>query len=838
MPATAAHKQVLKFVSKALDEDALHVTSLNGVERLNQPYEFTVDLVSKDAELDFAKILEESAWIGIKQGLRTKGDTKRSATTLKIHGKVASFEQIGKTDEWTHYRALLVPGLWMAGQHKDSAIFQDVYIKDVIEDICGLYGLHYDTSKITKQGPKREYVAQYQETDLEFLNRWCEHEGIFYYFVQEDDFEKVVFADAREGYGMMQGENTFRYKPDKEAAPNQASSDADETNWLNEEFVTAITCKVSRLPKEVVLKDYNWKDPDADMLCKAPVNDKSYGTVFEYNNHYPDKADGDRLAKVRAEALKCREHFFSGEGEGRGFRAGLVFKLDEHYRGSFNQEYVITSVYHSARQATEDQKNTAEGTKYNNRFTCIPESQTFRPERVTPWPQIKGVMHGKVDGADAGTPYAQIDDMGRYKIKMGFDNYDPADGQSSKYIRKAEPNAGPNQGFHFPMLRGSEVIVTHVDGDPDRPVITGAVYNGSNPTVVSSAAHTQNRIATPGGTQMVMDDTQGATQVLLETKDSKTKMLFDATTDSEKITIQTPKNKATLDGKSGEDRIILETENSATKMRMGKSADEADRNECKHADGIRMETDGEFNTYVGKDYNIYIEGKENKKINGNSDWTWTQQCAEYKHGEWFSLKLGLTYGVSIAATADFKASAAIAITGGADMSIKLGAAIQFEAAVSLSVKKSASKEYVLDKSGIHTVKDKNESIDGKYALTTGGDASIVSQGQILIQAGVAAPPADPSVGARLAAWAAGAAMAIKNRAMGTAAPPPAPPDPPQFGPAVPTPNIAITSSSMKLMVNPSTYIELGADGITLKAGGGELKVTAAMITAKPMVTEG
>jgi hypothetical protein len=309
-------------------------------------------------------------------------------------------------------------------------------------------------------------------------------------------------------------------------------------------------------------------------------------------------------------------------------------------------------------------------------------------------------------------------------------------------------------------------------------------------------------------------------------------MLFDATTDSENINLETPKNKVKLDGKSGgDDMIVIQTEKEGTYLRMGKSNSEGTRGKAKDSDGFRLTTN--------KDYNLDVGGDMNVQIGGVTEWTWTQQCAEYKHGEWFSLKLGLTYGVSIAATADFKASAAIAITGGADMAIKLGAAVNFEAAVSLSVKKSAAKEYVLDKSGIHTVKDKNESVDGKYNLSTVGDAHITSQGSILIQAGVASPPADPSVGARLAAWAASAAAAISARVTGgPTPPPPAPPDPPMFGPAPPTPNIAISSNSMKLMVNPSTYIELGADGITLKAGGGELKVTAAMITAKPMVTEG
>ncbi|MBX3474512.1 MAG: type VI secretion system tip protein VgrG [Planctomycetes bacterium] len=841
MPSIATN-QVMRFTSKALAEDKLQITGLTGQEHISAPYSFTLELASQDNDLDFAKLLEERATIHIKKSVKAAGSNTLAVTTVKIHGWLASFEQVGKELEWVKYRAVLVPGLWKAGLTKNSAVFQDMHVIDVVKDILTKdawgYKLNVDISKVNDKGPKREYIAQYQESDLDFIHRWLEHEGIYYYFVQEDEDEKLVFASRKEGYGAMVGDNTFRYKPrtgDGQSVEGGDSEAAGE-DWFKEEVITDFSCKVSQLPKKVILKDYNWQDPKADMLSEAEVHSKGIGTVYEYNNHYANKTDGNYLAKVRAEALNCRQQIFSGRSEGRGFRAGLVFKLDEHFRSAFNQEYLLVQVNHEATQALGLGTGSGSGATYFNTFTAIPKSLTFRPERKAKWPEIKGVMHGTVDGGNASTPYAQVDPKGRYKVKLGFDRGSSQAGQASKYIRKQEPYAGPNQGMHFPLLKGSEVMITHIDGNPDRPVISGAVFNGDNASVVSDQNPTQNRIATPGGTQIVMDDTQGATQVQINTKDEKIKQLFDATTDSEKASLETPKNKLTLDGKNGEDRIILFTDNGKTKIRMGKENGEPDHDECKHGDGLRMETEGEFNHYVKGDYNLRVDGAENKKIAGNSEWTWTQQCAEYKQGEWFSLKLGLTYGISLAATADFKASGAIAISGGADFAIKAGLTIGMEAGISMKVKKEKAIEVCLDGRKLTIKKDQDVDCDGAYNLKSKGAVTMTSQGNIKLQAGVPAPPPDPSFKARMAAWAASAVANIKARASNT--PPPAPPAPVPAPPAPPTPNIEITSSSIKLEVNPTTSIELGAAGITIKSGAGEFKVQAAGITSKPMVQAG
>jgi len=842
MPAIASN-QVMRFTSKAVAEDKLQITKLDGVEQISQPYSFVLELASQDPDIDLGKLLEERATIHIKKSVKAAGSDTLAVTTLKIHGWLSSFEQVGKELEWVKYRAVLVPGLWKAGLNKNSAVFQDTHVIDMIKDILtkDAYGYKFtvDITKVKDKGPKREYIAQYQESDLDFIHRWLEHEGIYYYFVQEDDEEKIVFADTKEGYGSLAGDPNVRYKPrtGDGAMVEGGDSEAAGDDWFKEEVITDFSCKINQLPKKVILKDYSWKDPKADMKCEYDVHDKGNGIVYEYNNHYEVKSDGDKLAKVRAEALNCRHQLFNGRSEGRGFRAGLVFKLAEHFRGSFNQEYVLTQITHEATQALALGTGSGAGATYANSFTAIPKAKNFRPERRAKWPEIKGVMHAMVDGGDAGTPYAQVDGDGRYKVRLGFDKGAADAGKASKFVRKQEPYAGPNQGMHFPLLKDSEVMVTHIDGNPDRPVITGAVFNRDNASVVSNQNPAQNRIATPGGTQILMDDTQGATQVQINTKDDKIKQLFDATTDSEKAIFQTPKNKVTLDGKSGgDDRIVLETDNGKTKIRMGKEAGEADHEECKHGDGLRMETEGEFNHYVKGDYNLRVDGAENKKIAGNSEWTWTQQCAEYKQGEWFSLKLGLTYGLSLAATADFKASGAIAISAGADFAVKAGLVIGAEFGISMKVKKEKAIEICLDGRKLTIKKDQDIDCDGAYTLKSKGAVTLNSQGNIKLQAGVPAAPADPSVAARMKAWAAGAVASIKARRSGQ--PAPAPPAPVPAPPAPPTPNIEITSSSIKLEVNPTTSIELGAAGITIKSGAGEFKVAAAGITAKPMVQEG
>lgn len=733
-----AMTQVMQFHSDAVDDGELQVTQLHGQESISKPYEFRLELASTKPDIDFAELIKKPAWIGIKQGVQLAGSNKRAATTLKIHGVIQSFEQVNKELELVKYRAVLVPTLSRLALAHQSRVFQKIKVPDLVKKICDDHSVQIDTSKLSGSFDEREYIVQYEESDLDFISRWMEHEGIYYYFVQSEDHEKMVLGNKPEGYGDMQSTESLSYKPKSgggssvEADDSEAASD----DWFKEEVVFSLACNVKMLPKEVVLNDYNWRDPDTVLECTAEISKDGKGVVYGYNDHYQTKEQGKHLAQIRAEEISATEKLFPGQSDSRGFRAGLKFTLKDHYRNDFNQEYLLTEVRHFAAQSVALGSGAGSGASYHNEFTAIPKSKSYHPPCETPWPSIKGVMHGRIDGGDSSTPYGQLDDKGRYKVKLPLDRGDAQEGDASKYIRKSEAYAGPNQGMHFPLLKGSEVLITHVDGDPDRPIISGAVYNEQNTTVVNNTNVTENVLSTPGGNQIILDDTQGSQYIRINTVSQKNKIKLDGTDGSELITIENPKNKLELDG---DDRITIKCDVENSLIRFGKAGGgaKAGAEKVKDTDGIWIGTDKDLNQLAGGDMNVEVTGEKNEKIHGASNWTISGRSAEYKFSDWFSFKAAASVATSIGATAVAQIGIEAKVAYAASASITRGDGFAATWGKMYKLDKSSSVELAMQDRKLVTVTKKSlESTLGNVEISAvAGQVSIKALQKIVLECG-------------------------------------------------------------------------------------------------------
>lgn len=724
MPEIAI-SQVMQFHSDAVDDGDLMVSALAGTEAINKPYEFHLELVSEKADIDLAKLIKEPAWIGIKQGVQLAGSGKRASTTLKIHGVIESFEQVGKEMALVKYRAVLVPKLKRLALAHQSRIFQDITVPDMVKQICDDHEVEIDTGKLGSYD-KREYIVQYEESDLDFIHRWLEHEGIFYYFVQDESHEKLVLADTPEGYGALQSNEAYAYRPRTSGKGRVEGGDSEEAgdDWFKEEVVSLLSCTVNQLPKEVVLNDYNWRDPDTRLECTEQVSKDGKGTVYEYNNHYQTTDQGKKLAKVRAEEINSREKLFRGSSDVRGFRAGMVFELKEHFVKEFNQEYLLVEVSHAASQSISLDSGQASGATYENSFLAIPKSKQFRPASSTPWPSIKGVMHGIIDGGDDSTPYAQIDDKGRYKVKLPLDRGDSQAGSASRWVRKAENYAGPGQGMHFPLLKGAEVLITHVDGDPDRPIISASIFNEKNTSVVNNNNVVENRLHTPAGHEVILDDTQGAGGIKIFTTDQKNSIKMDATGGSEAISI-----KCNVTG-----AII----------RMGKSQGESSGAKATSSDGVYISTSGELNLFsTGSNVNIessanfnqecggnaviHIAGTKQETVDGTSNWKVSGHSAAYTYGDWFTFNAAAKVATSVGATATAQVGAEAKVAYALSASCVRGDGIAATWGASLKYDKSKSFTIGSDVWGLF-IKSKIE----QKALTA---INLDSAGTVMIEAG-------------------------------------------------------------------------------------------------------
>ncbi|MEZ6037391.1 MAG: type VI secretion system tip protein TssI/VgrG [Planctomycetota bacterium] len=515
------NNQVLSLHSDALPADTLMVSKLTGEERMSGLFRFELELICEDSELDLEAVLYAPARLGIKL-MTALGGGRVGTSTREIAGVFEQFEQRERGNGWTRYHAVLVPKLWLTTRSSRSRVFQGVTIDALVTDVLTGDGLDPNLDfefKLLRDGadgdpaertiyPLREYVVQFEESDWQFLSRWLEHEGIYFYFENEDGAEKIVFADTESSFAKPMFGGTFTYNP-------EASGEGADPDKFVEEEVRTFVCRQTRLPKTVTVNDYNWRIPSR-VTWTEDVLEHGTGLQTEYNDHFKTGEQGHALAQARADELKCRARVFHGTGSCRSFRPGATFTLEGHYRGEWNRSYLLVSVTHTAEQMISLESATITGAKYTNTFEAVYDDQAWRPACVTPWPAIKGVIHATIDSEGQGK-YAQLDQHGRYKVKLPFDEYfDPREdgeraGKASRWIRMAQPYAGARAGMHFPLAKGTEVLLVHIDGDPDRPIITGAVPNPMNESPANESNASHNAIRTRSGNAMNLDDSEYAT---------------------------------------------------------------------------------------------------------------------------------------------------------------------------------------------------------------------------------------------------------------------------------------------------------------------------------------
>jgi type VI secretion system secreted protein VgrG len=495
------NEQKFSLVSKAFDEDTFTVVRFTGEEGLSRPYRFDIDLVS-EADVDFDQMLEQPATLTIQ----------RSEGSIPFHGILAEFEMLHAYGQYVFYRAVLVPRLWWLSLTSHNRIFLDKTLPEILDEVLQDGGLTSADFEIKLKGeyPAKEYVCQYGESHFNFVSRWMERDGIHYYFDQTGAGEKLIITDTSMAHTFMPQGRSLTYSP---------PSGLETEHW--EETVTGFSCRQRLLPKKVLMKDYNYRRPSLDLTGNAPITDRGRGDVYIYGDHFRSPEEGNHLAAIRAEELICRQREFTGQSRIPFIRPGYTFDLTEHYRDDYNQTYLTVSLEHQGSQAAwltsvlniapEDRE---EQSFYSNRFTAIEAGRQYRPPRLTPKAHCYGTVNAAIDAAGSGR-YAELDDMGRYKVILPFDRSGRKDGKASAFLRMMQPYTGSDHGMHFPLHKGTEVLLVFIDGDPDRPVIAGAVPNPDNPSPVASGQSTMNMITSSGENRIHMEDQAGSQRILL-----------------------------------------------------------------------------------------------------------------------------------------------------------------------------------------------------------------------------------------------------------------------------------------------------------------------------------
>jgi type VI secretion system secreted protein VgrG len=496
-------KESFQVKSSALPEGT-RVAGFRGTEGISRLYQFELYLIvdSEAQDLDLADAVNAKGTFEIDHG--------DGSPAYVVHGIFAAFTLLHHFGEYAIFQAMLVPQLWQLTQTYHARMFTQMSIPDVIEEVLqdsGLGASDYSL-KLAQTYKPEEHVCQYQESNLDFISRWMEREGMYYYFEQGDDAEKLIISDSK----------AFQQALDPRPVRFYALLGADVTSG---EALNTFTCKHRALPASVKYKDYDYTKPTLDVTGGAPVSKVGMGEISLYGARFFTPDDGKRIAKIRAEELLAREVVYRGAGTALPLRSGYFFKLEDHPRSAFDTNYLVTDVEHSGNvslHTPEMQALTGIDTMrlYTVEVTAIPATVQFRAESKTAWPRIFGFENGTVCGP-AESEYAQIDDLGRYNVKFKFDESDLKGGKASTWVRMLQPHGGSPEGFHFPLRKGTEVLFTFLGGDPDRPVITGVVNNTHTPSPVTKGNHTTNVIQTGGRNRLELEDKAGQQRITMST---------------------------------------------------------------------------------------------------------------------------------------------------------------------------------------------------------------------------------------------------------------------------------------------------------------------------------
>lgn len=504
MPKLDLSQAEFVFHCDALSGAALAVHQFSGRESLSQPFEFQIDLVSDDPDLDL------DASIGQPASLTLRGRLfDGSRYSRYVHGVIERFIQVGAGVRQSRYQVTLVPTIKPLAFTRNSRIFQTKSGPDVTQQVLKDDKIPGDWVSTMLHGTygARDYCVQYQESDLDFIQRLWEEEGIFYFFEHTNDQDKLVLGDGGHAFSNLAAysETQLRDKP-----------------HLHEECLFEFRAESSLRPGATVLRDFKFKQPTLDMEATAQSDKFTDYKMYFFPGEYVDPALGKHFAKLRLEELQCQKNRYVGTGTVRAMLPGHKFSLAGHRRDDCNQEYLILSVEHRGTQpqALGEEGVAKQEASYQNRVECIPGKVPFRPARETSRPSIPGIQTAVV----VGPPGEEIhcDDHGRVKVQFHWDREGKRDDNSSCWIRVSQPWGGAGQGGMFIPRVGQEVVIQFLEGDPDRPLIVGRVYNGENPVPHGlpaakniSTIRSSSLGKTGGFNEIKFDDTNGSEEMFV-----------------------------------------------------------------------------------------------------------------------------------------------------------------------------------------------------------------------------------------------------------------------------------------------------------------------------------
>jgi type VI secretion system secreted protein VgrG len=686
----------------------LRVVRFAGQEGLSELFRFEVIVAGEDGAVGFDDLIGKPA-------LLTMGTDDEPRY---VHGIVARLRQGDSGKKLTTYHLTIVPRPWRLLHRHDCRIFQELTAPEIIKKVFEGAGLEVDTDfRFAVQGSyvAREYCVQYRESDWAFVSRLMEEEGIFYFFKHEADKHVLTLGDKPSVHEPISGDSTIKFK-----APLGALSKGEHVHRFH--YAEEIRSGA------VTIRDYDFKKPGLLLESKGAGALFTDLEIYDSPGDYLLPATGDAIAAIRVEERTSRRKVGEGESACERLAAGSTFTLSEHSREALNREYLVTRVEHQGAEPAMAESG-IDVPRYENRFEVIPAEVPFRPALTTPRPTVKGVQSAIVVGP-AGEEI-HTDEHGRVKVQFFWDRLGKKDDKSSCWIRVSQIWAGEGWGaMHIPRVN-QEVLVDFFEGDPDRPIIVGRVYHGTNvPPYALPANKTRSTIkssSTPGGegsNELRFEDKSGSEEVYLHGQKDWT------------IAIENDKNQTV-----GHDEMLSVVNDRTAEV--GHDQKESIINDETFAVGHdRAKSVGNDETEsIGHDRSIEVGNDHTEAIGGNL----TLSVAKIKTediGEDSSESVGKTKTLSAGKDYAIAVTAGMSTTVGSNQSTEVSLEKTLTVGEKLTIT-CGDATVTIEKSGAITIAGKDLTVkatgdvkveaSGKVDVKSSGDVKVESSGKVEVK---------------------------------------------------------------------------------------------------------
>ncbi|SJM89153.1 Rhs-family protein [Crenothrix polyspora] len=748
MAVTQKNREI-EIIVPALGEDVLLLRKMVFNEELGRLFTLDLDILSTE-NIKFEDLLGQN----ITVRFNIAGEKQRF-----FNGYVGSVLQAVDEGRYARYYATVYPWLWFLTRTTDCRIFQNMSIPAIIEQLFGEFGYAYE-NKLNGSYRQWEYCVQYRETDFNFVSRLMEQEGIYYYFTHDNGKHTLILADALGSHEPIPDYATIIYRPPSSAALYEEGCISD---W---------SLSKQLQPCVYALNDYNFIRPSADQHVTSKIartHEEANHEIYDYPGEYDEKGDGSHYARTRIQELHSQYEQMNGQGSVRALLCGGLFSLTDYPREDQNdRQYLVTSVNHAIR-IDDFEASGGGGTAYANSFTVIDSKTPFRPARITPKPIVQGPQTAVVVGPSGEEIHT--DQHGRVKLQFHWDRYGKKDENSSCWVRVSQLWAGKNWGgIHIPRM-GQEVIVEFLEGDPDRPIITGRVYNGEQvPPYALPANKTQSGIksrSSKGGSganfnEIRMEDKKGSEQLYIHAEknqdnivenDETTSVGHDRTEDvghDEKITIgnnRTEKVGVNEDITIGSNRTEKVGVNETITIganrskSVGASETVSVALQRTHTVGINETIGvgaaqeigiGAFQAVaIGAYQTVNVGAYQSINVGAN-------QSTDVGANQSLSVGANQSESVSGNATKSVKGNDSLGVDGNrsadvkGDDALKVGKTLVIDVADSITIK-TGSASITMKKDGTITIKGKDITVEGSGEINVKASNNITMKGQKILQ---------------------------------------------------------------------------------------------------------